>query len=616
MKRVLLVFLFIAFGVLAAAFPCASVVSAKSYEVIQVSITAQLHPDGTMQVEENRTFNFDGSYSFAYQAIKKNPDQSKSPGRVIPYILSNFQVCDQEKCYQQTTPAADNQLIPARVGSFYVRDEADQYYIKWFYNVANTDKIFTLKYTVNNAVTLHRDIAELYWQWIGDQWEVPQKNITVNLQLPPGIPGSDIQAWAHGPSEGIVSILSTQQVSFRLPYLSSGDFFEGRVIFPKNIFTSGAVGSSTKEVIQRQENQFIQETQNKLNTQRKIAFIFGGFNFIFTLGMVIFFGKTVIDFWRGHKEKPLPKINQSNTLWEPPSDLSPAQVEQLLHARKTLTPKSFTATVLNLVHLRYFTFVRSDKKYGFLFPDWKYYLVRVDNQPVEKLTGVDLRVYQFLIDDVGEQRIKQSDGQMFVAIPLDQIVQHCKDHPTSSNLFFKVLEDVAFRANLIGGYFDRSAHSSRFAAPAITAAVVGGCFAFVTLFAIHTSDSPFARLMAAQNIVITGLVFTGVMIMLDHRERRTDQGALETAGWKAFQKHLTDYKTTGNYAIDSVVLWEKYLVYGTLLGVSAKTLSQLPVNFSAADQTIATGHWAGFSNGSGGGFGQSFHSFSSALNSL
>jgi uncharacterized membrane protein len=62
--------------------------------------------------------------------------------------------------------------------------------------------------------------------------------------------------------------------------------------------------------------------------------------------------------------------------------------------------------------------------------------------------------------------------------------------------------------------------------------------------------------------------------------KRTDHGDQEFANWKAFKKFMTDYSVTKNYAIDSVVLWEKYLVYGAALGISAKALAGLPVNFN------------------------------------
>src|SRR6185369_1077386 len=181
---------------------------------------------------------------------------------------------------------------------------------------------FTLKYTVDNAITLQRDTAELYWQWIGDEWEQSQSNIHVTVNLPAGIPDQDIQAWAHGPTTGTVSIPSAKEVTFQLAELPKLTFFEGRILVPKDTFSAkaGAPGSMTQAQIKKQEDQYIQDTIARAQQQRRIALFFGGANILFIVAMIGFFLKSFVDFWQHHKEKSLPKINQSGTLWEPPSE--------------------------------------------------------------------------------------------------------------------------------------------------------------------------------------------------------------------------------------------------------------------------------------------------------
>ena len=44
---------------------------AKSYEMTRVWIDAQVAPDGSMTVTEERTFDFDGDYTFAYWELDK-----------------------------------------------------------------------------------------------------------------------------------------------------------------------------------------------------------------------------------------------------------------------------------------------------------------------------------------------------------------------------------------------------------------------------------------------------------------------------------------------------------------------------------------------------------------
>src|SRR5690606_41433623 len=48
------------------------------------------------------------------------------------------------------------------------------------------------------------DAAELYWQFIGDDWDIPADHVRVELTLPAG--AGDVRAWGHGPLHGQVDI--------------------------------------------------------------------------------------------------------------------------------------------------------------------------------------------------------------------------------------------------------------------------------------------------------------------------------------------------------------------------------------------------------------------------
>ena len=59
--------------------------------------------------------------------------------------------------------------------------------------------------------------------------------------------------------------------------------------------------------------------------------------------------------------------------------------------------------------------------------------------------------------------------------------------------------------------------------------------------------------------------------------RLTKEGKEELAKWKAFKSFLVDFSRLDMRDVDEVVLWEKYLVYATALGISKKVLDQIKV---------------------------------------
>ena len=92
---------------------------AKDYSIDRVNIKNVVSVDGSINVEEERIYNFEGSYSFAYQYINKKGERDE------PYGLENFEVCDENKCFEQKNEDIN---IPE---TFLVRDERERYYLKW-----------------------------------------------------------------------------------------------------------------------------------------------------------------------------------------------------------------------------------------------------------------------------------------------------------------------------------------------------------------------------------------------------------------------------------------------------------------------------------------------------
>jgi len=196
----------ILFGVLFLLMLAGRVMAAeKSYRIDNVNIGATVNSDGSMNVVENREYDFTGSYTFAYQYINRTGQRGEK------YNLSDFKICDEKWCYLKLKEVGNSDTTKP-INNFYVVEEPNRYYIKWFYTVNSIGKNFKLSYRVDNAVTLHQDIAEIYWKWIGGDWELSQNNVNVKVDLPKNIDGKEIQAWGHGPLAGVVSIGSNPSV--------------------------------------------------------------------------------------------------------------------------------------------------------------------------------------------------------------------------------------------------------------------------------------------------------------------------------------------------------------------------------------------------------------------
>lgn len=65
------------------------------------------------------------------------------------------------------------------------------------------------------------------------------------------------------------------------------------------------------------------------------------------------------------------------------------------------------------------------------------------------------------------------------------------------------------------------------------------------------------------------------MIRKDFFGRWTREGREYYLKWMNFSRYLSDFSLLSEYPPESVVVWEKYLIYATALGVAEKVISTL-----------------------------------------
>ena len=549
--------------------------STKDYSITNVTINNTVNTDGSMDVVQSQTYNFNGSFSYAYQSINKANSKSKS------YSIKDFTLCDEITCYK-SAPSTDKTLPP---NTFYVDENNSRYYVKWFFKANDQNKIFTLKYKVQDVVTLQTDTAEIYWKAIGNENSKSQKNITVRYILPNGIDGAKIKAYGHGPLNGIVSIPSNKEVVFTSSRLPAKTFFENRILLPKDIFTGGLIGKQTLNQIIAEEKSFIAKTKAEQQTKKQKDIKFASILLLILLIQLIFFIKKIIDFNRYSKDKKIPKCNLSGRFWEPPSNIDPSQVEQLLTAKDNLTPKSITATILSLISNKFLKIEREEKR-GFFGTKYEYALSLVENDS-SKISSV-----QQLTLDLIKEIIGDADK-----VYLAGITSWFRLHPAKGRQFLlKDFPQKTTEENIVEGYFDKTANDRKkryvsWFSLTITY-LVPSCLTVLLPFLLIKFGGIYSIILSIINVVAAFIIVPIGYKLNENYQKRTDKGVEEASKWLGFKKHLKEYNQTIKDPIDSIVIWEKYLIYGSVLGISLKTLSELPINLGPEEQQILINSWS------------------------
>lgn len=272
----------------------------------------------------------------------------------------------------------------------------------------------------------------------------------------------------------------------------------------------------------------------------------------------------LIFFEVGKDYKPL-QTNLSGKLHEPPSDLKPYYVDTLTN--RTLTPSgnSISSTILYLIKLKYIKISYKDK-WDTLGNRKRNYYLELDEtkaKDITKLSKLEQRFLAFIFQGVGNIATfseiksygirKASVTHEFWGYWKDQVVYELvkKEFIDKNSYFTK-------------GYIQKELFA------------IGTVIVYSLYFGIKSGLTIV--------FVFSAFMFTIHIILQLFKlfiYKRSDIGNKEYSKWLDFKSWLEDYSVTKNYPIDSMILWEDYLMYGMALGVSKKALSELPINYDS-----------------------------------
>ncbi len=522
---------------------------AKDYTMGPVDIAATVSTDGSMAVSEQRTYDFDGDYTYVYWDI----DASSVQGVNVTGVGS---VDGSVSAYTETTDASSTSSHPS--GYYYVENEANSIVRVYAYFRASSTKVtLQLDYTVTGAVTAWADTGELYWKYVGSNWDKSASDITMTLTLPVAqgqtvVAGDNVRAWGHGPLDGDVTFNSNGTISFTCPAVSSNTYLEARVAFPVDWLT-GMTPSSTSQLdsIITEETGYA-DTANAQRTQARIL-VWGGIALAIVLSLLslILVIRGYLKYGREYK----PKF-QDEYLREMPSDDHPAVLGALWRWGDP-TDQDFTATLMRLTDQREIKLekvqVEQPGVFGSKLVD-DFLLSRTDaSRPVD---SIDAAAYDLLFTTIAQG----ADHLYF-----SQIKAFGKANPQE---FIDAMDawkgEVGAQA-LVKDFFEQKG-ATRFVTYGIWGVALGVLavgMAFVT-----SSFIP----------AIVGIPCAIAIIVIARRMKRRSPAAAETyARCVALKRWLTDFSALDESIPTDVELWDKFMVMAVVFGVADEVIKQMSI---------------------------------------
>ncbi|MGB8957719.1 MAG: DUF2207 domain-containing protein, partial [Candidatus Aminicenantales bacterium] len=334
----------IAAAILAASIgPAPASAADKDYYFPQVRVAVAVERDGSFIVDEFRTFEFQGSFHFAYIVIPLRLDQG---GVRRDVEISELSMTDEQGRALKTE----------------ISESGGELTAKWFYSAEDERRTFHIHYRVSGGITSYPDVTELYWQVISGGWDKPARDVQVTVTLPDPVPSkADLLVWAHGPLAGWSEVVDERTARFSAPDLAARQYFEVRVVWPEGLVSGVPSGRPALDAIRAEEAGYVQDTiarvqraqadvagrrqRDEANKRKmlKLLGVWGIWQIVGPLIWLVVFFRVWSAVGKDYRFGSLPDYVR-----ELPADRPPAVVQSLMREGRTVTPAAFTATIFDL----------------------------------------------------------------------------------------------------------------------------------------------------------------------------------------------------------------------------------------------------------------------------
>ena len=514
-------------------------------------------------------------------------------------------------------------------------NEKGNFEIGWGVGLDNRSdtRQYRIEYTVEDAITKYNDYAELYWQFVGNEFEVPAESVTGIIKLPQDALSKDnIRVWGHTEElNGEINVISTDTIQFNLEGYNTGNMIEVRVLFPTKMIEHSVrqENVNTLQTVIDEETKWAKEANNKrLIKSVGLTLAIVAITVVIDIVIIIKLRKYI------NKLKTLTKRYKPENNIEyyrdiPRDNATPGEACKLI--KKSISKissleigKVFSAGLLDLSLKGYIEFkINNDKKEK---DNIAISLTKKDIGEKEKL-GEEKVIYIFL------KSINNRENEVTVK-QLQKEIE--RDPQRIAKLVKKINNEISdgLEQNLLIDNNEKKEYNKYIGGQIIYfVCLIWGCvISAIILISITINIIIIISLLTAILLLITGLVTS--IIITRRMNIFTQKGVNEIEEWRGLKKYMKDYSLLKEKEVPAIVVWEKYLVYATAFGIANKVIEQLKLvypnfddlsiinsttlyvamntNFSSSfanaintsisrTYSSATGGGGGFSGGGGGG---------------
>lgn len=510
--------------ILASAF---SFVSAedKNYDINHSSVILTIGSDGLLHVNETLDYTFNGEFSGVFRDITLREGQNISNIKVT--ADGAYPVLKQE-----------DQDGNKHLTIYLYSDEAHTKKIK------DCDVKVTLNYDFSNTVTLYNDTALLQYNLWGKKWDDDVGGVDLKINAP----GNKDNEIYFTPEH----LINSQNINGDLITASTDHISKNQVcgfvlLMPLDDFSNATYA---KHINENGKQQVLDKIHSSQTSDGIISTVLKILCALPILSPII----AVIVYLRHGRE---PEVDYDGIYErELPTDDSPAVVNALVDSKNDIgTPnmKGFEATILSLIDRK----ILGLESYENSETDTKDLILTFNHELENELSDSEKVVFDSLYNFAYEDRLNLSDLNNQIS------------NEYNANWFAEQIEYwqsvVLFEIgdNGIEDYFNDSGSSLMMGIGVL------GIFLGIILVVIGIFFDNYLYMY----LIISGafsIAFSAILLYLPQGifGHWTKKGRTFYLKWSNFKKFLEDNSLIKEHPPESIVIWKKYLIYGSALGVA------------------------------------------------
>lgn len=419
--------------------------------------------------------------------------------------------------------------------------------------------VYYFEYYINQVAVLHNDCAEVYYTFfILDEDDAENVNIQVTT---PGYSKSDVfGVWAHGPLNGNISPISDQtdddgEHLYRGAIASIDNYKAGEAIEIRMVFDRAQLAGEFEKYLDDSEMDALTgirkvEGDRAEEANRQRAFIKTVYNTTFIGGILYLIGLIALWIYMYLKYDKEHKVNFDMEYYrEFTGDYNVEVVDYLF--KQDITPEAMNASIMNLIYKKNIDIEE--------LPNEKKNLILLDKSR-DNLNSTELILMELLFDTIGKE------GR----VSLKDIEKYSSKYSTAEKFMRK------YNAWKLSATSDakKEGFFESLTVPRACASLyfLIGIIIFVLMLSFNIEPVIFPIAVLLLSIIFLIYVWTFKKWSLKGREHFLK--------WKAFKKFLIDFGTMDEKEIPEVKLWDKYLVYATVLGIAKEVQKSMKVRLS------------------------------------